>query len=278
MIKKTALMLGLLAAAAGGAAAAKFVDREMPCPVCGKTFYARLDLTGERSSEMRLDLKPVGEISWPWLLPDCPKCGFVVYRLPVPAAELAKCREFTASGEYKKARVHSSYYRVGLLYRRLGLSDYEVANSFLKASWQEESEPAKLKEDQELALKYFNSCAKTCAAAEEKENSLLLTGELLRRLGRFDEARAHLAKLQGLKGFQKNFFADIVEFQLFRCSKLDAAPYEIEDVRDFKRTLVEKVKLRLKRLLKFVTEAGDKEAGSSSMKRKDFFSPAAEPR
>lgn len=277
MIKKLALILGLLVAAAGAAAAAKFVDREMPCPVCGKTFYARLDLSGEQSAEMRLDLKPVGEVSWPWLLPDCPKCGFVVYRLPIPAAELAKCKLIAASEEYKKALARSSYYRVGLLYARLGLFDYEVANSFLKASWQEETEPAKLKEDQELALKYFNSCAQTCAAVEEKENSLLLAGELLRRLGRFDEARAHLARLQGLKGFQKNFFADIVEFQLFRCSKLDAAPYEIEDVRDFKRTLVEKVKLRLKRLLKYVTEAGDKEAEAGSLKRKTV--PAgAEPR
>ncbi|OGS04583.1 MAG: hypothetical protein A3J70_01110 [Elusimicrobia bacterium RIFCSPHIGHO2_02_FULL_61_10] len=277
MIRKIAFMLGLLIAAAGIAAAAKFVEREMPCPVCGKTFYARLDLSGEQSPEMRLDLKPVGEISWPWLLPDCPKCGFVVYRLPVPAAELAKCREFTATEEYKKARAHSSYYRVGLLYGRLGLGDYALANSFLKASWQEESDPAKLKEDQELALKYFTACARTCAAAEEKENSLLLMGELLRRLGRFDEARAHLAKLQGLKGFQKNFFADIVEFQLARCARQDAAPYEIEDVRDFKRTLLEKLKLRLKKLLKYVTEAGDKEAEAGSLKRK-AVSPGAEPR
>lgn len=276
MTKKITFMLGLLLAAAGIAAAAKFVDREMPCPLCGKIFYARLDLSGV-GPEMRLDLKPVGELSWPWLLPDCPKCGFVVYRLPVPAAELARSREITASEEYKKARARSSYYRVGLLYKQLGLSDYAVANSFLKASWQEESEPARLKEDQEFALKYFNSCAQTCAAVEEKENSLLLAGELLRRLGRFDEARAHLAKLQGLKGFQKNFFADIVEFQLFRCSKLDSAPYEIEDVRDFKRTLVEKLKLRVKKLLKYVTEAGDKEAEAGSLKRKAV--PAgAEPR
>ena len=118
-----------------------------------------------------------------------------------------------------------------------------------------------------------SSCAATCAA-EEKENSQLLAGELLRRLGRFEEARAHLAKLQGLKGFQKNFFADIVEFQLVRCASQDAAPYEIEDVRDFKRTLLEKLKLRVKKLLKYVTEAGDKEAEASSLKRKSF-SPGA---
>ena len=275
MAKKIAFMLGLLVAAAGLAAAAKFVDREMPCPVCGNVFYARLDLSGA-GSEMRLDLKPVGDVAWPWLLPDCPKCGFVVYRLPVPAAELARCRVITASEEYKKARARSSYYRVGLLYLRLGLPVYSVANSFLKASWQEESDPARLKEDLELSLKYFTDCAATCAA-EEKENSQLLAGELLRRLGRFDEARAHLAKLQGLKGFQKNFFADIVEFQLVRCAKLDPAPYELEDVRDFKRTLLEKLKLRVKKLLKYVTEAGDKEAEASSLKRKSF-SPGAEPR
>jgi len=272
MTKKIAMMLGLLIAAAGGAFAARFAEREMPCPVCGKAFYARLDLSGEQS-EMRLDLKPVGPDAGPWLLPDCPKCGFVIYRLPVPAAELAKCKGIVASEEYKKNLRRSSYYRVGLLYKRLGVSDYVMATSFLKASWQEDGDADKFKEDLELSLKYFISCAQTCAA-EEKENSQLLTGELLRRLGRFEEAGAHLLRLQGLKGFQKNFFADIVEFQLELCEKMDSAPYEMEDVRDFKRPLLVRLKNRVKKLLKYVTEAGDRETEASSQSRK-AYSPGA---
>ncbi len=252
-------------ASAAKAPVARFADKEMLCPVCGQTFYARLDLSGAES-EMRLDLKPLGVVSWPWLLPDCPKCGFVIYKLLLPAAELAKCKQIVASGEYKKGLPHSSYYRVGLLFDQLGKGDYSVATSFLKASWQEEGSPAKLKEDQELSLKYFTACSQTCGA-DEKENSLLLMGELLRRLGRFEEAKAHLVKLQGMKGFQKNFFADIVEYQLRQCARKDSSPHEMEDVRDFKRSLVDWIKNRLQKLYRTVLEAGDRETEDSPLSR-----------
>ena len=75
-------------------------------------------------------------------------------------------------------------------------------------------------------------------------------GELLRRLGRFDEARAHLSGLQGVKGFQNNFFADIVKYQLKLCAKKDAAVYEMEDVRNSKKPLPDRLKWQFKKLLK----------------------------
>jgi len=277
MANTLGLILGLTFtfASAGRAPVARFADKEMVCPVCGNTFYARLDMSGAQS-DMRLDLKPLGVVSWPWLLPDCPKCGFVVYKLPLSAAEQAKCRQIVASEEYKAGLRHSSYYRVGLLFNQLGKGDYSVATSFLKASWQEESYPDKMKEDQELGLKYFTACAQSCGA-DEKENSLLLMGELLRRLGRFDEARAHLVKLQALKGFQKNFFADIVEYQLRQCARKDSSPHELEDVRDFKRTLLEWIKNRVQKLSKAVLEAGDEAAEDSPMSRNANL-PGAETR
>jgi hypothetical protein len=258
MINRLAVIFSFMFFAAGVAGAAQFLEREISCPVCETPFYARLDLDGSQG-EIRIDLKPVG--AGPWLLPDCPKCGFVSYKLPVPAAELARCRAVTASDNFRKSLGRSTYFRVGLLYEQLGKPDYSVATSFLKASWQEEYDPAKLKEDLELSLKYFTACAQSCGM-EEKENSQLLAGELLRRLGRFGEAQAHLAKLQGLKGFQKNFFADIVDFELARCAKMDAAPYEMEDVRDFKRSLSEKIQVRLQRLLKYLSDLGEKTAAS----------------
>lgn len=271
------LLLGLTLGLASAAKApvAKFADKEMVCPVCGNTFYARLDMS-EGQSDMRLDLKPVGLVSWPWLLPDCPRCGFVVYKLSLPAAELAKCRQIVASEEYKPGLGHSSYYRVGLLFSRLGKGDYSTATSFLKASWQEEAYPARLKEDQELSLKNFTACSQSCSG-DEKENSLLLMGELLRRLGRFEEAKAHLAKLQGLKGFQKNFFADIVEYQLRQCARKDSSPHEMEDVRDFKMSIPEWLKNRVRKLYRSVLEAGDEAAEDSPISR-NASQPGAETR
>ena len=270
MTKGLALILGFVFIAAAGASAARFIERELPCPVCGKVFYAKLDLSGSQG-EMRLDLKPVGPEAGPWRLPDCPRCGFVIYKLPIPAAELAKCREIAASEEYKKDQARSTYFRVGLIYEKLGKSAFSVASSFLKASWQEEDEAARLKEDQELSLKYFTVCAQACGA-EEKENSQLLIGELLRRLGRFEEARAHLAGLRGLKGFQKNFFADIVEYQLRLCSKLDPAPYEMADVREFKKPLLEKIKNKLNNIFRDLAGMAGYKTGGALPARK-MYSP-----
>jgi hypothetical protein len=92
-------------------------------------------------------------------------------------------------------------------------------------------------------------------------------GELLRRLGRFEEAKAHLVKLQGMKGFQKNFFADIVEYQLRQCARKDSSPHEMEDVRDFKRSLPDWIKNRLRKIYRAVLEAGDRETEDSPLSR-----------
>jgi uncharacterized protein (DUF2225 family) len=235
MIKKLAKIIGLLLLTAGAARAAAVIEREMACPVCGHEFYAKLDSSAQQA-DMRLDLKPVGPEAAPFLLPDCPKCGFVVYKIPIPRAELAKCRAVVASPEYQKSLKRSSYYRAGLLYENLGKADFSIANTYLKASWQEEADAARLKEDLEASLRYFKArAANEADKSEEWENSKLLIGELLRRLGRFGEAKIHLEGLRNLKAFQKNFFGDIVDYELALCDKWDAGPHDMQEVREFKK-------------------------------------------
>lgn len=209
--------------------AAKIVEREIKCPVCGQDFYAQLDVP-DADYEMRLDLKPLGAIPGPWKLPDCPRCGFVIYSAKLEKAELARARAAVASDEYKKAAGRATYYRAAVLYGLLGKPDFLLANTYLKASWQEEKNPALHKENLEHSLRHFTACAAACRA-EEQENSRLLIGELLRRLGRFGEARAHFSLLKTEKGFQNNFFADIVEFQLKLCDRQDALPHEMLEVK-----------------------------------------------
>lgn len=229
MKKISPLFLSLLLLAPAFAGAAKQVEREMKCLVCGHDFYALLDVP-DPDYEMRLDLKPLGAIPGPWRLPECPKCGFVNYSSRLEKRELEKARAAAASEAYRASAGRASYYRAGVLYALLGKPDFLLANTFLKASWQEEQSPALLKEDLELSLKYFSACAAACSA-EEKENSQLLVGELLRRLGRFGEARAHLALLKTEKGFQNNFFADVVDFQLKLCAREDASVREMVEVK-----------------------------------------------
>jgi len=249
-MKRFILLLGLIFAAAVTASAAKFVEREFTCPVCGHSFYAKLDV-GDAPHDIRLDLKPIGDVPAPWLLPDCPACGFIIYSINIPKAELARARAITASEDYKKNLQRSSYFRLGLLYAGLDKPPFVVANAFLRAAWQEENDPIKIKEDLGFTLKYFTACAKDeKSAVEERENSQLLMGELLRRLGRFEEATAHLKGLQGIKGFQNNFFADVVAYELKLSSEKDAAIYEMEDVRSFKRPLLDQLKWQVKKLMR----------------------------
>lgn len=248
-MKKLALLSCTLLLAAE-VFAGKLVEREFTCPVCSEAFYAKLDVEPGQY-DMRLDLKPIGDAPAPWRLPDCPKCGFVIYAISLSRGEVAGNKRTVASDEYKKSLARSSYYRLGLLYAGLGRPAFLVANTFLKASWQEESEPEKLKEDLELSLQYFTAAAADPKSrVEERENSQVLMGELLRRLGRFAEASAHLQALRGTKGFTNNFFGDIVDFQLKRCAKQDARIYELEDVRASRQPLLGRLKWQYKKFMR----------------------------
>jgi len=242
--------------AAAPALAAGVIEREMVCPVCGQDFYAKLDATVPQL-DMRLDLKPVG--GGPWLLPDCPKCGFVIFKVPIPPAELAKCRAVAGSDRYKKSLGRSSYFRAGLIYEALGKPDFSIANTFLKASWQEEADAVMLKEDLELSLGYFRARARDEADKNEDwENSKLLIGELLRRLGRFGEAKAHLAGLKALPAFRNNFFGDIVDYELDLCEKWDITPHDMQEVREFKKSILTKA---LERVREFFLDLAAAPAG-----------------
>lgn len=230
------------------AAAARLIERDMNCPLCGGEFVAKLD-EPDPDYEQRLDLKPLGAIEGPWRLPVCPKCGFVVYSVQLPKPELARCRAAIAAPAYLAAAQRSSYYKAAVLYALLNKPDYLLANTWLKASWQEEASPAQLKEDQELALKHFTACAAACKGVGQ-ENSRLLIGELLRRLGRFAEARAHYEALKGDKAFQNNFFADMADFELKLCAKQDAsADYTFTEVKVAKLPPLERLRWHAKRTL-----------------------------
>lgn len=245
---KRLFLLLCLAVLPAGVSAGKLVEREFTCPVCAESFYSKLDVDSGQC-DMRLDLRPVGDCPAPWRLPDCPKCGFVIYGIKLPKTEIAANKRTVATAGYAKARDRSSYHRLAMLYAAQAWPDFAVANAYLKASWQEESDPAKFKDDLELALKYFSAAAASPKSMlEEKENSQLLMGELLRRLGRFEEALTHLRTLRGAKGFTGNIFGDIVEYQIVLSLKKDSGIYEMEDVRARKRGLWGRLKRWYERL------------------------------
>ena len=214
-------------------------EEEFTCPLCQEVFSARVDLSGS-TFDRRLDLKPLGAIVAPWRLPVCPKCHFVLID-GIEETDYTRCREVVASDIYLSSVERGSYYLAGLLLEALNTSPLSLAHVFLKTSWQEESNEAWLREDLERSLKHLDEDILGAIRGTDDPddsdddptllNSLLLKGELLRRLGRFEDATQHFGALREWGGLKDTFFGNIVRFQLQRCSERDANTHTFSEVK-----------------------------------------------
>ena len=208
------------------------------CPLCKTEFKAELAGSGTQHG-MRLDLKPLGPIAAPWPVPVCPKCHFVLFSSELEKTDLAKLNKYVQSKEYQDwGKIRSSHFLMAKLLSLLGSEEVVLAHVYLKASWQEEGSDKYLKEDLELSLKHFDAYLKKgppkkkkeknkATDEDEKESSAyytaqLLKGELLRQLGRFDEAKVYLQELQKFEQFKGTFFGDIVRYEITLCEQKDS--------------------------------------------------------
>ena len=211
---------------------------DQTCPLCKTEFKAELAASGTQHG-MRLDLKPIGPIAAPWPVPVCPKCHFVLFSPELEKTDLAKLNKYVQSKEYQDwGKIRSSHFLMAKLLSQLGREDVDIANAYLQASWQEEDSDKYLKEDLELSLKHFDAYLKKGPPKKEKEKNKatdedekesaayytaqLLKGELLRQLGRFDEAKVHFQKLQKLEQCTDTFFGDIVWYEITLCEQKDS--------------------------------------------------------
>jgi len=218
------------------------------CPLCKTQFKAKLAGSGSQFG-MRLDLKPFGAIAAPWPVAVCPKCHFVLFTSKLKKEDLVKLNEYVQTKEYQTwGKTRSSYFLMAKLLSTLGRDDLDLAYAYLKASWQEENNKKKLKEDLKLSLKHFDAYlekgprkTKRKKGDEEEDASAfqtaqLLKGEILRRLGRFDDAKIHLQKLQTLKSFHGSFLGDIVRYEIKLCALKDSKPHNVSEVKRTKHS------------------------------------------
>jgi len=212
---------------------------EKTCPLCEEVFKCELDMSGTQFG-MRLDLKPLGPTAAPWRIPVCPKCHFVLYDDEIPAEEFVKCKEIVRSDAYKKQSGRASYYLLGLLFEGLEKNPLDIAHIFLKASWQEESDEKKLKDDLEHSLHHFElflkDQPKSDAVLQKEDNAYvtaqLMKGEILRRMSHFDEAKSYLSGLLSFKPFQGGtLLGDIVRFEISLCDKKDSGPHAVSEMK-----------------------------------------------
>lgn len=221
----------LLAAAALPAAASTMSEDTRVCPVCLADFYHDVQMSAS-VFDTGLDFRPLGAVVTPSPLPVCGECGFVVHGSSAGPRELAAWRDITASPKYKALSARSSYYRLAFLYKNTGVHDEaDIGQAYLKASWQEENDTVKLKEDLGLAFYHLNAyMSKIPQSSPEWPVGQYLLAELLRRLSSFNEAKRILRDLSGrqLPGALNEF----VKFQLTLCGRKDPAARSAGEMRE----------------------------------------------
>jgi hypothetical protein len=197
---------------------------EMTCPYDGVKFSFSRQTSGT-SFDKLLDWMPVGAIESPWPLAACPTNGFVFLKENYEDDELERLRPLILSEQYRSIKSETPYYRAAWIMEHTGASHQDISRFLLQATW--EAGRAELGERSrantpggsaqetaeifrrtlsegttseryrryatELLARLTVDVADDARGAEERIADRLLIGELLRRLGRFDEADSHFA-------------------------------------------------------------------------------------
>jgi hypothetical protein len=197
------------------------------CPFTGTPFIAIVEKSGTRVCT-RLDLKPVGYLGAPPLVPVCPDDGFVLYKPSFSDGEIAQLRPWVESDVFRTlARDESTYFRIARTQEKLSAPAPEVALSYVAASWQVEADPKRYRRYvlQAIAvLDPYIANPPTGAASSHlpTAEATLLSADLKRRLGQFDDARQRLGTLKGTDDVQ---LAELVEFELALVEAGDSKPH-----------------------------------------------------
>jgi len=203
------------------APAMTFMEQSFVCPIDGQSFSARIAASGT-SFGRYFDAQDYGPIASPGPLPVCPGNGFIVDEPErrYDEAGLARLRAFVASPEYRRwVAQETPYYRLAKQQAYFGASEDEIAQVLLAATWEAGARYPRYAAE---ALQAWQKRALREAGSDRAYASRMLVGELQRRLGRFDEARASFEALRADAGFPgKHVAADdaaylrkIVEAQL----------------------------------------------------------------
>jgi uncharacterized protein (DUF2225 family) len=221
-------LFGFLCLVTGTAWASTFKTVEVICPLCNTKFQTGLQMSGTTFGQ-RLDLKPVGPIAAPWPLPVCPKDHFVVFKEDFSEQEKESLRGFVNSKAYQDQGKDTPYYfLLAKIYEFLGEDNFKIAYTYLKASWQADKNTDQEKRCLEASFDHLIYLLSTSTEKDTKwENAELLSGEIERRLGRFDEAGKRFQSLSNQPEFKTKLYAKIIKLQIELIEKKDTLPHEV---------------------------------------------------
>ena len=205
------LLCGLTATAA---LASTCHEVDVTCPIDGQVVKTREAKSGTKLGNY-LDMKPYGPMPAPWPIARCPGNGFVIYKPVFSSEELQRFRAYVATDEYRALlRPHSNYYLAARLQIHNGEPPRQVAYTLLKASWEAEGTELYPRYAREALEMFGKALAGPFDNEQGAVTAELLAGELERRLGMFDAARARFERLRREPRFQDGFNRDYVALQL----------------------------------------------------------------
>jgi hypothetical protein len=189
-------------------------------------FTTDLAMSGTQMGQ-NLDRRPVGAIASPWPLPKCPKNGFVVFKKAFTPAEIRTLEPFVRSAQYQALqKTESDYFLASRLMTELRAPRHEIASALLRATWEVENDP-RYPRYAERALAAIEALLADGSALQRDDVASYrqIAGELERRLGRFDAARARFIALRGAPGVKGTPLERIVLQELELIRRRDTATH-----------------------------------------------------
>lgn len=200
------------------AAAAGDFSVQRSCPVCNINFSAIAPAS--QSAIFTIDGRPLDGRLLP--LPECPLCGGVFGDVVFTDAELKRLAAIIWSAEYQKLRSSDVALRYAALMQLVERSDYEIAISWLRAAWSNEEKPELRRSCLEKSLEYFKNCLTSEELTDRSFEIYIKTADLLRQLGRFDDARILLKNMQKKNEFKQAWYPMVIKYclELVNASKI----------------------------------------------------------
>jgi hypothetical protein len=208
------------------------VKAKVKCAICEHEYEATLTASSLQLGQ-RLDLRPVPSyaIVSPPRVAVCPKCGFVEYRedAKYPEEELKVVRGYVKSDEYKKlVETETTYFRYAKIWEKLKKPQSETAFAYLRATWEVENSKDRYSKYATACIEaYGKVVADEKADDEQLQMGRFLTGELLRRQGKFGEAKKQFDELLKLDESKKDPYPDLIKLELELIEKKKEGAQEI---------------------------------------------------
>ena len=204
--------------------------KSFKCPVDGVEFEYTIAMSGT-SWGKRLDLRPTGPIVSPWPIPQCPECGFILYKTEFTEKELQTLKAYVLSDDYRRIdRANVPYYFLASLKRMMGGDSADIGYTLLMASWQAEDSRDETRMFTYLEAGLQEFILYLAEAAKDDETTVtvqILAGEIERRLGLFERAKERFAGLGTSVAGSNVVVNRIIRYELELIEATDVLPHMI---------------------------------------------------